>query len=85
MKWYRFDQTEMPKDETFLLALGEEIFFAKIFDKKIVTKYAFHDVDKINFDKIGRSGADIEVFEHNCARRAIAPLWAYFHKPESFK
>ena len=85
MQWRTFHQASVPEMQTFILALGNDIFFAKIFDKKIITKYAYSDADKFTEHTLRRSGVDLEVFMNNWARRGIAPLWAHFHKPGSFE
>lgn len=71
--------------KTFILALGDEIFFAKVFEGKIITKYAFSDADKFTEHTMRRSGVDLEVFTNNWTRRGVAPLWCHFHKPAAIK
>ena len=82
MQWRSFDQAEVPQLKTFILAVGKEVFFAKVYKKKIITKYSYADADKFNDFTINRNGADMEVFQYGWKMQGITPLWSHFHMPE---
>lgn len=82
MQWRQFEQGNMPQNETFLLCLGDDVFFAKTAGKKIITKSCYSDIEMIKDIGLAARGGDVEVFLHNLAKRKVTPLWAHFHKPE---
>ena len=75
MQWQQFKLDTVPQDEVFLLAVGKDVFFARVNGKKLATRYSYADV----LDTMPR--AYIEVFINNLAKQNIVPLWTEFKTP----
>ena len=76
MQWQQFKSDTVPQDEVFLLAVGKDVFFARVNGKKLATRYSYADA----LDTMPR--AYIEVFINNLAKQHIVPFWAPFKMPQ---
>ena len=76
MKWQLFKSDAVPQDEVFLLAVGKDVFFARVVGKKLATRYSYSDL----LGTMPR--AYIEVFINNLAKQNIVPLWTEFKTPK---
>lgn len=81
MQWRNFDQANVPQNQVILLSNGKEIFFAKIYKEKILTRYAYHECEKTAPETINRKGGYLEVFLNNLAQQGVTPKWAHFFAP----
>ena len=82
MQWRSFNQATVPQGKVFMLGIGQEVFFAKIHKDRIITKYAYHEVNSIAPESIARKGAYLEVFLNGWAKQGITPMWTHFFEPE---
>ena len=76
MQWQRFKPDNAPQNEIFLLAVGNDVFFARVNGKRLATRYAYTDA----LETEPRS--HIEVFMNNLCKRNIIPFWAPFQMPQ---
>ena len=84
MQWRNFEQGSMPENEVFMLAVGEQVFFAKIVNGRIVTKNGYTDAVNSDMTK-PYAGAEVSVFLNRNKANGITPVWAHFHAPQSLK
>lgn len=85
MDWKIFHPAVIPKNETFLLCVGHDVFWAKVCGSKIVTRSAFADIEAIKDSGSIARGGDISIFLYNLKKRRITPRWCRFNKPEELE
>lgn len=85
MQWRRFEQGEVPQNQTFLLCIDKDIFFAKVSGDRIMMKFSYSDAEEVNEIGLAKRGGYIEVFLSNLKKRKVTPMWAHLHKPEMIK
>ena len=85
MQWRRFEQGNVPENETFLLCVDKDIFFAKVVGNRIMTRFSYADAEEINEIGLEKRGGYVEVFLSNLKKRNVFPMWAHLHKPEMIK
>ena len=85
MQWRRFEQGKVPENETFLLCVDKDIFFARVAGERIITKSSYSDAESIKDVGLAARGGYIEVFLSILKKRKVCPMWAHLHKPEMIK
>ena len=77
MKWQFFNSNDVPQNKVFLLSIEDDVFFAKVTGKRIVTRYTYADA----VECVSARGGYLECFINNLCRRGVTAKWAAFELP----